>query len=206
MEQSDTTNVTWHPAQVTRADRASCGTARGATVWLTGLSGSGKSTVAAAAEQRLVTLGRAAYRLDGDNMRTGLTSDLGFGRDARMENARRAAEVSVMFADAGMVALVALISPYAESRQFARRLHERAGLPFVEVYLAAPVDLCSSRDPKGLYARASAGEIDSFTGIDDPYEVPTSPDVAIEPGTPLADAVDRVLSALAGAEGAAAPG
>jgi bifunctional enzyme CysN/CysC len=133
-------------------------------------------------------------------MRTGLNSDLGFGREARMENARRAAEVSVMFADAGLVALVALISPYAESRQLARQMHERAGLPFAEVYLAAPVDLCSTRDPKGLYAKAAAGEIASFTGIDDPYEVPTVPELAIEPGTPVDDVVDLVLAALATVE------
>ncbi len=205
MDEPNIANVTWHASQVTRSDRASCTTTRGATVWLTGLSGSGKSTVAAAVERLLVEQGRSAYRLDGDNMRTGLNSDLGFGRESRMENARRAAEVSVMFADAGAVALVALISPYAESRQLARQLHERAGLPFVEVYLATPVDLCSRRDPKGLYAKASTGEIASFTGIDDPYEVPTAPELVIEPGTPLADAVDLVLSTLARIEDAPSP-
>jgi bifunctional enzyme CysN/CysC len=170
------------------------------TVWMTGLSGSGKSTVAAAVEQRLVEAGRSAYRLDGDNLRTGLNRDLGFGREAREENARRAAEVALMFADAGVVALVALISPYAESRLRARRLHEEAGVPFVEVYLAAPVELCSNRDPKGLYAKASSGAISAFTGVDDPYEVPETPDLAIEPGVVLSDAVEQVLGVVASVE------
>ncbi len=194
-------NISWHASQVHRDQRNRCSTRRGATLWLTGLSGSGKSTVAAGVERRLVLEGRSAYRLDGDNLRTGLNADLGFSRESRMENARRAAEVALLFADAGTVAVVALISPYAESRRAARRLHERAGLTFVEVYLAAPVDLCSARDPKGLYAKASAGEIGSFTGVDDPYEVPEAPDLAIEPGLPPADAVDRVLAALARTEG-----
>jgi bifunctional enzyme CysN/CysC len=193
-------NVTWHASTVHRDERDGCTTKGGATLWLTGLSGSGKSTVAAAVEHRLVQSGRSAYRLDGDNLRTGLNADLGFGREARLENARRAGEVAALFADAGVVVVVALISPYAESRQWARALHERAGLPFAEVYLAAPVDLCSSRDPKGLYAKASAGEIGSFTGVDDPYEVPAHPDLSLEPGLPLADAVDRVLATLARAE------
>jgi adenylyl-sulfate kinase len=196
-------NITWHASQVSRPERAACSTRRGATLWLTGLSGSGKSTVAAAVEHRLVVSGRSAYRLDGDNLRTGLNTDLGFGRESRMENARRAAEVAALFADAGVVAVVALITPYAESRLRARQLHEQAGLTFVEVYLAAPVDLCSRRDPKGLYAKASAGELGAFTGVDDPYEVPVAPDLAIEPGLPLADAVDRVLAALARVEGTA---
>jgi adenylyl-sulfate kinase len=196
-------NITWHASQVSRDQRQGTATGRGATLWLTGLSGSGKSTVAAAVEQRLVGQGRSAYRLDGDNLRTGLNADLGFGREARLENARRAAEVAALFADAGVVAVVALISPYAESRRFARELHERAGLAFAEVYLSAGMDLCSTRDPKGLYAKVSAGEIGSFTGVDDPYEVPAAPDLAIEPGLPLSDAVDRVLGTLARVEGTA---
>ncbi len=189
-------NITRHASQVSRHQRADCSTVRGATLWLTGLSGAGKSTVAAAVEHQLVLSGRSAYRLDGDNLRTGLNADLDFGRESRLENARRAAEVAALFADAGVVAVVALISPYAESRLRARQLHEAAGLAFVEVYLAAPVDLCSRRDPKGLYAKASAGEIGSFTGVDDPYEVPAAPDLALEPGVPLAEAVDRVLATL----------
>jgi bifunctional enzyme CysN/CysC len=189
-------NVQWHPSRVTREDRARSLGARGATIWLTGLSGSGKSTVAAALEHRLVMQGRNAYRLDGDNLRTGLNEDLGFSREGRQENVRRAAEVACLLADAGLVALVALISPYADARLSARRLHERAGLPFVEVYMAAPADLCSTRDPKGLYAKATAGEISSFTGVDDPYEPPESPELVVEPGTSVDRSVDAVLAVL----------
>jgi adenylyl-sulfate kinase len=194
-------NVTWHPGHLSSEDRAQCVSASGATLWFTGLSGSGKSTVAAAAEHRLVEEGRSAYRLDGDNLRTGLNGDLGFSREDRNENVRRAAEVALLFADAGVVAVVALISPYAESRWRARRLHEQAGLPFVEVYMAAQVDVCAGRDPKGLYAKASSGELGSFTGVDDPYEVPEAPDVTIEPGTSLENAVDMALAELRLVEG-----
>ncbi len=190
-------NVTWHPGQVNREERAALlGGRHGATVWFTGLSGSGKSTVAAAIEKRLVDAGRAAYRLDGDNLRTGLNADLGFSRAGREENVRRAAEVAGLFADAGFVAVVALISPYLTGRQLARRIHEQAGLPFVEVYMATPVDLCAVRDPKGLYARANAGEIGSFTGVDDPYEPPEHPEVTLQSGTQLEHAVDKVMGAL----------
>ena len=157
--------------------------------------------MAAGVEQRLVLEGRGAYRLDGDNLRTGLNADLGFSRESREENARRAAEVALLFADAGTGGGRGPDQPVRRVPPAARRLHERAGLPFVEVYLAAPVDLCATRDPKGLYAKASAGEIGSFTGVDDPYEVPEAPDLAIEPGLPPADAVDRVLAALARTEG-----
>ena len=155
-----------------------------------------------AVEQRLVRDGRGAYRLDGDNLRTGLNADLGFSREARKENARRAAEVAWLFADAGLVAIVALISPYADSRALARQLHEQAGLPFVEVYMAASVDLCATRDPKGLYARVTTGQISSFTGVDDPYEVPDAPDLIIEPRTSVDEAVDAVVATLDRVEGA----
>jgi adenylyl-sulfate kinase len=189
-------NITWHSGQVTRTDRAGARTAQGATLWLTGLSGSGKSTLAAAVEHRLVSDGRAAYRLDGDNLRTGLNGDLGFSREAREENCRRVAEVARLFADAGLVAVVAIISPYAESRLRAREIHEQVGLPFIEVYLAASAELCASRDPKGLYARASAGNIDAFTGVDDPYEIPESPDLVVDSDIEVTDAVDLVMGAL----------
>jgi len=189
-------NVTFHIGEVTRADRARVSGTEGATVWFTGLSGSGKSTLASAVEQRLVQSGRGAYRLDGDNLRTGLNGDLGFSREAREENCRRVAEVARLFADAGLIALVAVISPYAHSRRQARRRHEEAGIPFIEVYLAATSSSCALRDPKGLYAQASAGQIDSFTGIDDPYEVPESPDLALDGDTPVEEAVDLVLALL----------
>lgn len=195
------TNITWHEGAVSRDDRAALLGGRGATLWFTGLSGSGKSTVATAVEQRLVTSGRAAYRLDGDNLRTGINADLGFTRDERLENCRRVAEVSRLFADAGLVAIVAIISPYAESRDLARRIHAEAGLPFVEVFMATSAEECAVRDPKGLYAQASAGTIGSFTGIDDPYEVPEHPDLAIEPSVSVADATDLVLASLTAAEG-----
>jgi adenylylsulfate kinase len=190
------TNVTWHEGAVTRLDREALVGGRGATLWFTGLSGSGKSTVAAEVEQALVDSGRLAYRLDGDNLRTGINADLGFSREERLENCRRVAEVARLFADAGVVAIVAIISPYAESRELARRIHAEAGLAFVEVYMATPAEICAVRDPKGLYAKASAGGIDSFTGIDDPYEVPESPDLAVGPDVALADAVKLVLETL----------
>lgn len=193
---SKATNITWHEGDVSRAERAARSGGPGATLWFTGLSGSGKSTVAAAVERRLVADGRAAYRLDGDNLRSGINADLGFSRDERLENCRRVAEVARLFADASLVAVVAIISPYAESREFARRIHAEAGLPFVEVFMATPAAECAVRDPKGLYAKASAGSLGSFTGIDDPYEVPGHPDLAIEPTTTVEDAVDLVLAAL----------
>lgn len=185
---------------VTRRDRLDRLGLKGATIWFTGLSGSGKSSLAAAVEERLVADGRPAYRLDGDTLRTGLNADLGFGRAQRDENVRRVAHVAALFADAGVVALVALISPYAVGRLAARTLHQQAGLPFVEVYLSASAEVCAARDPKGLYARASSGELGSFTGVDDPYEPPAVPEVAIGPDRSLGEAVDVVLAALRSAE------
>jgi bifunctional enzyme CysN/CysC len=191
------TDITWHEGHVSRAERAERTGGVGATLWFTGLSGSGKSTVASAVERRLVASGRAAYRLDGDNLRTGINADLGFSRNERLENCRRVAEVARLFADAAIVAIVAVITPYAESRELARRIHADAGLPFVEVFMATPAEVCAERDPKGLYAKSSAGSLGSFTGVDDPYEVPEHPDLAIEPTVAVEDAVDLVLAALA---------
>jgi adenylyl-sulfate kinase len=198
-------NITWHPGTVSRQDRSERFGGRGATLWFTGLSGSGKSTLAVAVEQRLVAEGRNAYRLDGDNLRSGLNGDLGFTRADRDENVRRVAQVASLFADAGLVAVVALISPYAESRLRARQIHEEAGLPFVEAYMAAPATLCANRDPKGLYAKASEGALDSFTGIDDPYEPPESPDLCIEFGTALDRSVEAVMVKLAQVEATGGP-
>ncbi|MDA8148577.1 MAG: adenylyl-sulfate kinase [Actinomycetota bacterium] len=181
---------------MSREERMGALGGRGATVWLTGLPGSGKSTLAAEMERRLVLGGRNAYRLDGDDLRTGLNGDLGFGRADREENIRRVGEVARLFADAGVVALVALISPYAEARARARLLHEHAGLPFVEVYLAVPVAVCAARDPKGHYARAMAGDLPSFTGVDDPYEVPSRPDVVVEATSSVGDAAALVMEVL----------
>ena len=174
-------NVVWHESAFSRADRwAGLGT-RGATVWFTGLSGSGKSTIANELERLLVASGQAAYVLDGDNLRHGLNADLGFDAADRDENVRRVAEVARLFADAGVVALVPLISPYRQARERARRAHDVAGLTFVEVFVDTPIEICEARDPKGLYRKARAGEITGFTGIDDPYEPPTNPELVLRP-------------------------
>jgi len=172
-----TDNVVWHRGAVDRADRPSAG----ATVWFTGLSGSGKSSVAAELERALVAAGRPAYLLDGDNLRHGLNADLGFTAADRSENIRRVGEVARLFADAGVVALVPVISPYRADRDRARSIHEAVGVPFVEVYVDTPLEVCEARDPKGLYAKARAGEIKGFTGIDDPYEAPLHPDLRLTP-------------------------
>ncbi len=173
-----TDQVVWHPNSVERSQRAS----KGLTVWFTGLSGSGKSTVAAELERRLVTAGRPAYLLDGDNLRHGLNADLGFGPADRAENVRRVGEVAQMFADAGLVSVVSLVSPYRVDRDRVRAAHERSGLRFVEVFVDTPLDVCEARDPKGMYARARAGEIRGFTGIDDPYEPPPQAEITLRPG------------------------
>jgi len=189
------TNVTWHPTAVPRDQRPW----PGATVWLTGLSGSGKSTVAVEVERQLVAAGRGAYLLDGDNVRPGLNADLGFSAADRTENVRRVGHVARLFADAGIVAVVPLISPYRDDRALVRAMHDEAGLPFVEVHVDTPIELCEARDPKGLYAKARAGEITGFTGIDDPYEAPEHPELVLRPedGTPEQMAA-AVVAALAG--------
>jgi adenylyl-sulfate kinase len=192
------TDLVWYHGRLARRERWRWLGTRGATVWFTGLSGSGKSTLAAAVEERLVASGRAAYRLDGDNLRSGLNCDLDFSREGREENVRRVAEVALLFADAGLVALAALISPYAEGRRWARALHEAASVRFVEVYMATPLSVCAERDTKGFYARASSGELPSFTGMDDPYEPPTDPDLVLGHHVPLAEAVDQVVDVLGG--------
>jgi bifunctional enzyme CysN/CysC len=174
-------NVVWHESAFSRADRWAALGLRGATVWFTGWSGSGKSTIANELERLLVAAGQPAYVLDGDNLRHGLNADLGFAAADRDENVRRVAEVARLFADAGLVALVPLISPYREARERARRAHDVAGLPFVEVFVDTPIEICESRDPKGLYRKARAGEITGFTGIDDPYEPPVDPELVLRP-------------------------
>jgi adenylyl-sulfate kinase len=195
-------NVTWHTGVVERAQRWESIGQRGATVWFTGLPASGKSTIAAAVEAQLVRAGRAAYRLDGDNLRHGVCGDLGFTAEDRDRNVRRTAEVARLFADAGLIALVSVVSPYAEARTFARETHERDGLRFIEVFVNTPLEVCVERDPKGLYARAKAGQLHGFTGIDDPYEPPRSPDVELR-CLDIEVAVERVLEALEGTAGAA---
>ena len=173
-------DVVWHPGGVDRTDRAAVTGGPGATVWLTGLSGSGKSTIAHFAEALLIDGGRAAYTLDGDNLRHGLNADLGFSAEGRSENVRRVGEVARLMADAGLVVFAPLISPYRSDRDAVREAHEAAGIPFYEVHIDTPVAVCEERDPKGLYRKARAGEIAGFTGIDDPYEAPTAPDLRLD--------------------------
>ena len=189
-------NVVWQPGQLTRSQRWQALGGPAGTVWFTGLPSSGKSTVAAAVEARLLAEGRAAYVLDGDNLRHGLNGDLGFSMSDRTENVRRTAEVAALMADAGVVALASLVSPLRADRAAARAIHDRAGLRFVEVWVSTPLEECERRDPKGLYARARAGEIPDFTGIGQVYEEPESPDLEIGVGEPLDEAAGRVLAAL----------
>jgi adenylyl-sulfate kinase len=167
------------PAGVSRAARWSALGTRGLTVWLTGLPAAGKSTIGSAVEDRLIQAGRAACWLDGDRLRTGLNCDLAFDAASRAESVRRTAEVAYLMADAGMITIVSLVSPYAAGRAQARALHERDDLAFFEVWVSTPLVECERRDPKGLYARARCGELLGMTGIDDPYEEPTAPDLEL---------------------------
>lgn len=189
-------NVVFHAGTVTREQRIAATGNEGMTIWLTGLSGSGKSTVAVAIEQALVSAGRVAYLLDGDNLRHGLNGDLGFDAASRNENVRRAGEVAALFADAGAVAIVPLISPYRADRDRVRARHAELGLRFVEIFVDTPIEMCEARDVKGLYAKARAGEITGFTGVDDPYEAPESPELVLTPGRTPEEAATSVIETL----------
>jgi adenylyl-sulfate kinase len=189
-------NVTWQPTTLERADRWRALHQQGATVWFTGLPGSGKSTIAAAVEERLVELGRCAYRLDGDNMRHGVCDDLGFSPQDREQNVRRVGEVARLFADAGTVALVSLVSPYAACRDRVRSLHEQDDLLFLEVFVNTPTEECQRRDPKGLYASARRGRITGLTGVDAPYEAPVAPDLELTPAMCVEESAQAVLATL----------
>lgn len=192
-----TGNVVWHEGAVDRDRRAAITGGHGLTVWMTGLSGSGKSTIAHAFEQALVERGRAVYVLDGDNVRHGLNGDLGFSKEDRAENVRRLGEVSKLMSDAGLIAIVPAISPYAEDRERVRLAHEGIGVRFVEVFVDTPLEVCEQRDPKGLYAKARRGEIEEFTGVSDPYEPPTSPEVHLKTEESTVDeAVAQLLDAV----------
>jgi bifunctional enzyme CysN/CysC len=196
-------DVTWHPSALERRERWKALGQRGATVLLTGLPASGKSTVAVALERRLVREGQSAYLLDGDNIRHGLSDDLGFTPGDRAEHIRRVGQVARLFADSGTVAVVSLISPLKADRDVLRRAHREAELPFVEVFVDTPVDECERRDPKGLYARARAGEITGFTGVDAPYEAPESPEVHVRTSeTTVEQAVEEILRQLSAAANA----
>lgn len=194
---SETTNqIVWHHGKLSRAQRSAALGHSGATVWFTGLSGAGKSSVAFAVERALVDSGRPAYVLDGDNLRHGLNRDLGFTATDRNENVRRIAEVACLLADAGLVALIPMVSPYQEARAAARARHEAAKVPFVEVFVDTPLNVCEQRDPKGLYAKARASEISGLTGIDDPYEPPLNPELRLVPNDGDAEAMATMVVSL----------
>ena len=180
MAEQKATNITWHGGDVTREDRYQILRQKGATIWFTGLSGSGKSTIAVALERALFNMGKLSYRLDGDNVRMGINKNLGFSEEDRKENIRRIGEVAKLFGDAGTISLSSFISPYKGDRDEVRALHEAAGLPFVEVHVDCSLSVAEKRDPKGLYKKARAGEIRNFTGIDDPYEEPVNPEIHLK--------------------------
>jgi len=194
MDEQRATNVTWHSGQLQRSDREKRNGHRGAVLWFTGLSGSGKSTLAHVLEHALAERGAHSYVLDGDNVRHGLNKDLTFSPEDRKENIRRISEVAKLFTDAGIITLVAFISPYREDRQRARAI---VGEGFFEVYVACDLEVCESRDPKGLYKKARAGEIQDFTGINAPYEAPEHPEIRVDTSTETLDrCVLQLLEAL----------
>jgi len=172
------TNVTWHEGSVSRQEREQLLNQKGVTVWMTGLSASGKSTIACILEQLLLHRRKHAYRLDGDNIRMGLNKNLGFSAEDRAENIRRIGEVAKLFADAGVIAITSFISPYRKDRDAVRALMKQG--EFVEVYIKVSLETAEQRDPKGLYKKARAGQIKGFTGIDDPYEAPENPEIVID--------------------------
>jgi len=180
MAEQVATNVVWQDGEITREDRHRILHQKGATIWFTGLSGSGKSTIAVAVEKALHGLGKLSYRLDGDNVRMGINKNLGFSGEDRKENIRRIGEVAKLFGDAGTIALSSFISPYKADRDEVRALHESANLPFVEVFVDCALSVAEERDPKGLYKKARAGQIKHFTGIDDPYEMPVRPEIHLQ--------------------------
>ena len=195
MTESKGTNLTWHVGEVPRETRERIHGHRGATLWLTGLSGSGKSTLSHRVEKKLIERGVFAYVLDGDNVRHGLNKDLGFSPEARVENIRRVAEVAKLFTEAGAVVITAFISPYRADRDLARALFPEGD--FVEIHVAASLEVCESRDPKGLYKKARAGQIPDFTGISAPYEAPSAPELVVDTGAADVDAcADQVLAYL----------
>ncbi len=178
MTPTQSTNITWHAGSIGRADRERLLGQKGVTVWLTGLSGSGKSTIAVAVEAALIRRGRCAYVLDGDNIRHGLNQNLGFSPADRTENIRRIGEVAKLFTDAGMIVITSFISPYRADRDAVRALMDEGD--FVEVLVDASLETCESRDVKGLYQKARAGEIPEFTGISAPYEPPLEPELVLD--------------------------
>ena len=190
-------DVVWDSGVLPRSSRETLLGQRGGTVWMTGISGSGKSTVAAVLERRLVEAGRLAYRLDGDNLRHGLNADLGFSAEDRTENIRRAGEVCRLLADTGAIVIATFISPFAKDRAACRKVHADAGIPFFEVHVHCPLEVAESRDPKGLYKKARSGGIAHFTGIGQDYEPPTDAEIDLDTSTLSIEAsVDRLVDAI----------
>lgn len=188
-------NIHWHHGKLTDEDRVKFLDQKGAVVWLTGLSGSGKSTIACEVEHALVENGKNAFVLDGDNIRHGLNKNLGFSPEDRTENIRRIGEVAKLFAEANVIVLTAFISPYKADRDQARALLPEG--QFIEVLCHAPLEICEERDPKGLYKKARAGEIQEFTGISAPYEAPDNPELQLDTGDEsLEESTRRVLDLL----------
>jgi len=197
MAEQKATNIVWHEGDVTQQERQDLLQQKGATLWMTGLSGSGKSTVAVALEQVLLHRKLSAYRLDGDNIRHGLNKNLGFSAEDRAENIRRIGEVAKLFADACVLTVTSFISPYRADRDGVRKLHEDAGLPFIEVFIDCPLEVAEQRDPKGLYKKARAGEIKGFTGIDDPYEEPLNAELHLDTSKlSVEESVEAILAYL----------
>ena len=197
MSEQKATNVHWHGGEINRPERAQLLGHNGATLWFTGLSGSGKSTIAVALEQALYQRGVLVYRLDGDNIRLGINKNLGFSAEDRAENIRRVGEVSRLFVDGGVIVLSSFISPYLVDRQIVRELHEADNMPFIEVFVDCSLEAAEKRDPKGLYKKARAGEIKNFTGIDDPYEAPEAPEVHLHTDQQsLEEEVEHLLALL----------
>ncbi|MDQ6982467.1 MAG: adenylyl-sulfate kinase [Mariprofundus sp.] len=196
-EQKKSSNVVWHQATVTRKRREIANGHRSVILWFTGLSGAGKSTLAHAVEERLHQLGGRTFVFDGDNVRHGLCSDLGFSDADRQENIRRIGEMAKLIIEAGVIALTAFISPFRADRDRVRALADDGD--FIEIYCCASVDACEARDVKGLYARARSGEIKAFTGISSPYEEPVKPELVVDTGSlPLDECVEQVLAYLKG--------
>ena len=193
MTASKATNITWHEGHVTREERNRLLRQKGVTLWFTGLSGSGKSTIAFTLEHALIQRGRLAYVLDGDNIRHGLNKNLGFSAADREENIRRIGEVAKLFADYGAVTMTSFISPYRKDRDSVRALHVEAKLPFIEIYVNTPIETCEQRDPKGLYKKARAGQLKNFTGIDDPYESPQQPEIILNTTLSTAEQNARLI-------------
>jgi len=189
------TNITWHEGNIDREDRERLLQQKGVVIWFTGLSGSGKSTLALAVEERLFERGHLCFVLDGDNIRHGLNKNLGFSPEDREENIRRIGEVGKLFADSGVIAMTAFISPYRGDRDKARDLLEDGR--FIEIFVEVPLDVAEERDPKGLYKKARAGEIKEFTGISAPYEEPLSPEIVVNTGElNLEQSVEKVIRFL----------